>query len=129
MLPFHSFEYMIHAVVSWRRLLMHAVRLALSRALPSAGSRMPISTAMMPMTTSSSTSVNAFFFCRFMIDSNLLEPEKLLVTASETEPAHPSAGVGHRRSSLGGSCSGLLTVRCPGLDSPNEPGGASDSSY
>jgi len=38
----------------------HCVVLALRRALFNAGRRIPIRTAMIPMTTSSSTSVNAF---------------------------------------------------------------------
>src|SRR5207237_8152342 len=43
----------------WRRLLPHLTRFALSRAFDSDGRRIEISKAMIPMTTSSSTSVNA----------------------------------------------------------------------
>src|SRR5438105_3224313 len=50
---------MLMRVAIWRRLLRHCVRLADSLARVSAGSRMEISNAMMPMTTSSSTSVKA----------------------------------------------------------------------
>src|SRR5215213_5416879 len=48
---------MLSSTAICRRLLKHCVRLADSRALLSVGSRMPINTAMMPMTTRSSTSV------------------------------------------------------------------------
>src|SRR5215475_13338877 len=48
------------AVMSCRRLLWQAKRRACSHAADNAGSRMPISTAMMPITTSSSTRVKAF---------------------------------------------------------------------
>src|SRR4051812_45440069 len=41
-----------------RRLLAHLIRFACSRARLRDGSRMEMSSAMMPMTTSSSTSVN-----------------------------------------------------------------------
>src|SRR5688500_10021529 len=44
---------------TWRRLLRQAVRRADSRALANTGMRMEISSAMMPMTTSNSTSVKA----------------------------------------------------------------------
>src|SRR5438552_1749417 len=47
---------------SSRRLLRHAVRAAASRALPRVGNRMPISKAMIPITTSSSTKVKAWRF-------------------------------------------------------------------
>src|SRR5438094_3429699 len=47
------------ATWSWRRLEPQTTALAASRARVSTGSRMPISTAMMPMTTSSSMRVNA----------------------------------------------------------------------
>src|SRR3954469_17065126 len=43
----------------WRRLERQAVERDASRALFNAGSNMPTSTAMMPMTTNSSTKVNA----------------------------------------------------------------------
>jgi hypothetical protein len=52
-------RYIWLAVASWRQLLRHLVRVACSRALPSVGSSSEISTAMMPITTSSSTSVKA----------------------------------------------------------------------
>src|SRR2546423_437369 len=44
----------------WRRLLAHFTRLACSRARLSDGSRIEISSAIMPITTSSSTRVNPF---------------------------------------------------------------------
>ena len=57
--PLCACAYASHAVVSYRRLDMQLTRRALSRALPRAGSSRAISTAMMPTTTRSSTSVNA----------------------------------------------------------------------
>src|SRR3954449_557762 len=53
----NAIPYMRKAMPSWRRLLRHCVRFAASRALASVGSRIEISSAMMPMTTSNSTSV------------------------------------------------------------------------
>src|SRR4029079_17250209 len=50
--------YMMAARAICRRLLAHLARLACSRARFRLGSRIEISRAMMPMTTSSSTSVN-----------------------------------------------------------------------
>src|SRR5204862_596761 len=46
-----------NAVWTWRRLLRQAARRAASRDLERVGSKMAIRTAMMPMTTRSSTSV------------------------------------------------------------------------
>src|SRR4051812_45438573 len=57
--PLYALAYMLRNVPIWRRLLRHCVRLALSRALFRLGRRIEISTAMMPITTRSSTSVNA----------------------------------------------------------------------
>ena len=51
----------MNAMPSWRRLLAQATRLAFSLARDSAGSKMEMSNAMIPMTTRSSTSVNAIF--------------------------------------------------------------------
>jgi hypothetical protein len=51
--------YIISANPIWRMLLAHWTVAACRRAACNAGSRMAISTAMMPMTTSSSTRVNA----------------------------------------------------------------------
>ena len=56
--PLWSLAHMMVAAASWRTLLRHWTCFACSRARLSAGSRIAISTAMMPMTTSSSTSVN-----------------------------------------------------------------------
>src|SRR5688572_13460430 len=50
---------MRYALPISRRLLVHAADLALSQARASVGNKIPSSTAMMPITTSSSTSVNA----------------------------------------------------------------------
>src|SRR6187399_2945692 len=57
--PLLSWMYMIVAVAIWRILLLHCTRFACRRTPESVGSRMLISTAMMPMTTSNSTSVKA----------------------------------------------------------------------
>src|SRR6476646_9301020 len=57
--PLNSFAYMMNAVQSWRILLAHAVSRAVRRAELRTGSRMPMSTAIMPITTNNSTSVNA----------------------------------------------------------------------
>src|SRR5437667_12383756 len=57
--PLFSLAYMIIAVQSWRMLLAHCVSAAVLRALASTGSRMEISSAMMPMTTSNSTRVRS----------------------------------------------------------------------
>src|SRR3954453_879605 len=57
--PLYSCVYMITAVMSCRVLDMQAVMLACLRALPSAGSKIEINSAMMPITTRSSTSVKA----------------------------------------------------------------------
>ena len=57
--PLYWFMYIMQPSPSWRRFERHCVVLALSRARPSAGRRMPTRTAMMPITTRSSTSVNA----------------------------------------------------------------------
>src|SRR4051794_15396699 len=54
-----ALAYMLRKIEIWRRLLRHCVLLADSRALLSVGSRIEISTAMMPITTSNSTSVKA----------------------------------------------------------------------
>src|SRR5262245_26332637 len=59
--PLKRIEYSISAMPSCRMLLRQADLLADSRARLSVGSRVPISTAMIPMTTRSSTSVNARF--------------------------------------------------------------------
>src|SRR5687767_13606478 len=50
---------MMPAVAIWRRLDMHATARDCARAAEMTGRRMPIMMAMIPMTTSSSTSVNA----------------------------------------------------------------------
>src|SRR5436190_22802039 len=55
----YSLLYMTTAVMNCLWLAMHLVRSACSRALESAGMRMAIRTAMMPITTSNSASVNA----------------------------------------------------------------------
>src|SRR5207253_1018402 len=57
--PRCSLEYMANASPSWRTLDRHLVVLAARRTFDRLGSRMEMRTAMMPMTTSSSTSVNA----------------------------------------------------------------------
>jgi hypothetical protein len=56
-LPLFSAVNMSTACESWRMLLRHFTRRPASRARFSAGNRIAISTAMIPMTTSSSTSV------------------------------------------------------------------------
>ena len=53
-------------MASWRVLLRHATRLAALRALPSDGIRMPMSRAMIAITTRSSMSVNAWCVRRSM---------------------------------------------------------------
>src|SRR5689334_16342324 len=58
--PRQSLAYMRVIVMSCRMLDRHLVVLACWRALLSAGSKIEISSAMMPMTTSSSTSVKPF---------------------------------------------------------------------
>src|SRR5690348_15774744 len=50
-----------------RRLARQAVRCAPCRTFPSTGIRIAISTAMMPITTSSSTSVNALLLDRMVV--------------------------------------------------------------
>jgi hypothetical protein len=59
MYPLCSLANMIVAVVSWRMFERHCAVAAAWRALPNAGRSTLISSAIMPMTTSSSTSVNA----------------------------------------------------------------------
>src|SRR5687767_2919015 len=63
--PLLSLMYMSIAWASCLMLLAHLTVIAWRRARESAGSRIDTSTAMMPMTTNSSTSVNArrFFIC------------------------------------------------------------------
>jgi hypothetical protein len=56
--PLFSPAYWISPIVSWRMLLAHFTWLPLSRARERVGRRIEISRAMIPMTTSSSTSVN-----------------------------------------------------------------------
>ena len=58
--PLFSLAYIWMPWPIWRRLLAHFTRLACSRARLSDGSRMEISSAMMPITTSSSTRVKPF---------------------------------------------------------------------
>src|SRR5438046_1716367 len=58
-LPLLSLMYIINDVATWRMLLEHWSVFAWRRTFPSVGSRMLISTAMMPMTTRSSTKVKA----------------------------------------------------------------------
>src|SRR5687768_11621453 len=58
--PLFSFAYIWMPCPIWRRLLAHFTRLACSRARLSDGSRILISSAMMPITTSSSTRVKPF---------------------------------------------------------------------
>src|SRR5688500_1402076 len=60
--PLFSFAYIWMPWPIWRRLLAHFTRLACSRARLSDGSRIEISNAMMPITTSSSTRVKPFAF-------------------------------------------------------------------
>src|SRR4051794_35441131 len=55
--PFQSLAYMTVAVITWRICDRHLVVAAAFRALLSAGNRIAISNAMMPITTSNSTSV------------------------------------------------------------------------
>src|SRR5690349_12630405 len=62
--PLFALMYISMALATCRMLLEHWMVLAWRRALLRAGRRMPISTAMMPITTRSSTSVNARFCCR-----------------------------------------------------------------
>src|SRR5437763_8058938 len=59
--PLFSFAYIWRPWPIWRRLLAHLTRLACSRARFKDGSRMEISSAMMPITTSSSTRVKPPF--------------------------------------------------------------------
>src|SRR3954464_6910 len=59
--PLFSLAYMISAVTNWRTLLARCASVAVRRALLSTGRRIAISTAMMPITTSNSTRVNAFW--------------------------------------------------------------------
>src|SRR5215217_5296482 len=65
--PLLSLAYIMFTVQSWRMLAMHFVRLAWSRAFCRAGNRIAINSAMIPMTTSSSTSVNALRFSRDLV--------------------------------------------------------------
>src|SRR4051812_23819319 len=57
-LPLFAWIYCIIAVAIWRILLEHCTVAAARRALLRAGRRIPTSTAIIPMTTSNSTSVN-----------------------------------------------------------------------
>jgi hypothetical protein len=65
---------MVSACMSCRRFDMHLVTAAALRALLSTGNRIPIKTAMMPITTSNSTKVNPGF--RF--DFDLVESMRAL---------------------------------------------------
>src|SRR4051794_38076923 len=85
-----ALEYMIHAWPNVRRLAAHWMVCAFLRAPLSTGSRMLIRIPMMPMTTSSSTSVNA----RFREGDGL----KLLDTSLLSTPGKPFGirrGAGH----------------------------------
>src|SRR5438477_2694417 len=67
-LPLASWMYISIASATWRMLLLHWSVYACRRTFASVGSKMLISTAMMPITTSNSTSVNArraLFAARF----------------------------------------------------------------
>src|SRR5215207_7591071 len=62
--PLLALMYINMAVEIWRMLLEHCTVAAARRALLSAGSRIPTSTAMIPITTNSSTSVKPAFLLR-----------------------------------------------------------------
>ena len=57
--PLFASAYIVHAWASVRRFTMHRTAFACCRARDRAGIRMDISRPMMPITTSSSTMVNA----------------------------------------------------------------------
>src|SRR3954468_17599481 len=71
-----SLAYIWLTIDSWRMLLRHLTRSDCSRALLKAGTRIEISSAMMPMTTSSSTSVNPAMRGRCGRDVMDVSPEK-----------------------------------------------------
>src|SRR5256885_2071377 len=77
--PLFALLYMRIAVASCFRLLWHCTFLAASRALLSVGRRMDMSRAMMPMTTSSSTSVNP-------VRRDFIEPDIAIRTPRDTLP-------------------------------------------
>src|SRR5579871_4642214 len=57
--PLFSLQYINQAAVSWRTLETQTMRRASSRALPTAGRRMEMSSVIIPITTKSLTIVNA----------------------------------------------------------------------
>src|SRR5687767_10911913 len=69
------------AVPICRRLLRQTARLAASRALFSAGSSSEMSTAMMPMTTNSSTRVNALRPVRLRVKRIIADLRELTAQA------------------------------------------------
>src|SRR4051812_21041093 len=112
--------------VAWpmeRRFARHATVFACIRARLNAGSRMPIRTAMMPITTSSSTSVNALLSVREE-DATKLRPRFmtfLLRSESFSLLVHPKTFP--RATDSGAEINDLRLVElaCSGHTTPRSP--------